>query len=60
VITGVIADRQASWMARSAAVESLVGLGASKDELAALKLGYNGADAGDRPLLEKIDSALGQ
>ncbi|MDB4961152.1 MAG: hypothetical protein JWP01_1151 [Myxococcales bacterium] len=60
VITSVIADRQASWMARSAAVESLVGLGASKDELAALKLGYNPKDAGDRPLLEKIDSALGQ
>jgi len=60
VITGVINDKATSWEARTAAVESLVGLGATKDELAALRVSYNPKDPVDRRVLAKIDSALGE
>jgi hypothetical protein len=60
VITNVIADRHASGMARSTAVESLVGLGAFTEKLKTLRVGYTPDNAGDRLLLENIDSALGQ
>ncbi len=60
VITGVINDKATSWEARTAAVESLVGLGATKEELAALRVSYNPKDPVDRRVLAKIDSALGE
>ena len=55
VMAEVIADKHASWMARAAAVESMVGLGATKAELGALRRGIS-----DKPVLDKIASALGQ
>lgn len=58
-IAGVIRDKSASWMARSAAIESMVGLGASKTELVALKSGFDAADRRDRAVVEKLSSVLG-
>lgn len=60
VITSVIQDRATSWEARTAAVESLVGLGATKDELFALRGSYDPSAPADRRVLAKIDSALGE
>jgi len=60
VITSVIQDRATSWEARTAGIESLVGLGATRDELAALRGTYNPKDPVDRRVLAKIDSALGE
>ncbi|MGH9195106.1 MAG: hypothetical protein ACRD1T_05135 [Acidimicrobiia bacterium] len=57
VMASVIADRSASWMARAAAVESMVGLGATKTELKGLKKGLGGGK--DRAVIEKIASAIG-
>lgn len=59
VMANVIADKATSWMARTAAIESLVGLGATRDELAALRTGYTEQHPADRRILDKIDSALG-
>lgn len=58
VLANVIADRRASWMARAAAVESMVGLGASKAELAALRRGYRGPLRDDKAVLAKLASAM--
>ncbi len=58
VMTAVIADRATSWQARSAAIESLVGLGATKDELKALGVGYDRGSRTDQFVLAKIDNAL--
>lgn len=58
VIAEVVADRAADWKARSAGVESLVGLGATKAELAALRRGLSVTDENDRQVLAKLDSAL--
>jgi hypothetical protein len=60
VIATVITDKATSWMARTAAIESLVGLGATKAELAALRGSYDPRDAADRRVLAKFDSALGE
>jgi hypothetical protein len=60
VMASVIADKSASWMARAAAVESMVGLGATKGELEALKRGYHATDRKDKPVLEKIAGAMRQ
>jgi hypothetical protein len=60
VMAGVIRDRAASWMARAAAIESMVGLGASRAELADLKKGLDAADRRDRPVVEKLTSVLGE
>jgi hypothetical protein len=60
VMASVIRDRAASWMARAAAVESMVGLGASRTELADLKKGLDAADRRDRPVVEKLTSVLGE
>jgi len=59
-MASVITDRSASWMARSAAIESMVGLGASKTELAALKKGVDAGDRRDRPVVEKLASVLAE
>ncbi|MBA3454104.1 MAG: hypothetical protein H0T42_13500 [Deltaproteobacteria bacterium] len=59
VIASVIVDKATSWMARTAAIESLVGLGATKAELTALRAGYDVGDPADRRVLAKLDSALG-
>lgn len=56
----VITDRAASWQAREAAIESMVGLGASRDELKALEAGYSPKDNSDRLVLAKLDSALAE
>ena len=53
VLSGVIADRNASMQARSAAIESLVGLGVTPVELASLKKTL------DKPLLDKL-AAIGE
>jgi len=60
VMAHVIADKTANWMARAAAVESMVGLGATKLELAALKRGYLPGDRKDKPVLDKIASAIAE
>jgi hypothetical protein len=59
-MSDVVSDKTASWMARAAAVESMVGLGASKSELEALKRGYSPADRNDKPVLDKIASAISE
>jgi hypothetical protein len=59
-MASVITDRSASWMARSAAIESMVGLGASKAELATLKKGFDAADRRDKPVVEKLASVLAE
>lgn len=56
----VVKDRSASWQARAAAVESIVGLGASKAELKALEAGSSPTDSSDKLVLAKLDSALAQ
>ncbi len=60
VIGSVIADKATSWMARTAAIESLVGLGATKAELAGMRTMYDPRDPADRRVLAKFDSALGE
>ncbi len=60
VMAGVISDRSASWMARSAAIESMVGLGASKAELEALKKSFDAADRRDKPVVDKLASVLSE
>ncbi len=49
-MTAVITDPAATWQAREAAVESMVGLGATRDELRSL--------TSDKLVLAKLDSAL--
>lgn len=56
-IADVVADRAADWKARAAGIESLVGLGATKAELAALRRGLS-TDDNDRQVAAKLDSAL--
>jgi hypothetical protein len=60
VMTAVITDRATSWQARSAAIESMVGLGATRDELKALGSGYTKTDKTDQLVLAKLDSALAE
>jgi hypothetical protein len=60
VMTAVITDRATSWQARAAAIESMVGLGATKDELKALGSGYDKMDKADQLVLAKLDSALAE
>lgn len=60
LITSIVVDKNASWMARAAGVESLIGLGASKAELQALKPAYTTKVEADRMVLAKIDSALAE
>jgi hypothetical protein len=55
VMADVIGDKTASWMARSAAVESMVGLGASKPELDALR---RTVDPKAKPVFDKITTAM--
>jgi hypothetical protein len=60
VMASVIGDRSASWMARSAAIESMVGLGASKTELESIMKGMNSGDQRDKPVAEKLASVIGK
>jgi hypothetical protein len=60
VMSDVIADKTANWMARAAAVESMVGLGATKPELEALRRGYSASDTKDRPVFDKLASVLSE
>jgi len=57
VMTSVISDKSASWMARAAAVESMIGLGASKPELESLR---RRIDPRDKSVLDKIASAIAE
>jgi len=57
VMSSVIADPHASWMARSAAVESMVGLGATRTELEALR---KLVDPKSKPVLDKIAGAMAE
>lgn len=57
VMTSVASDKSASWMARAAAVESMIGLGASKPELEALR---RRIDPRDKSVLDKIASAIAE
>jgi hypothetical protein len=57
VMTSVISDKRASWMARAAAVESMIGLGATKPELEALK---RKLDPNDKSVHDKLASALAE
>lgn len=57
-LASVIGDRATSWKARAAAIESMVGLGASPAELKALAAGYaSGSDPGDARVLATLDRA---
>jgi hypothetical protein len=57
-LASVVADKKTNWMARNGAIESLVGLGAKKAELEALKKGYDEKVSDDTHVLKKIDEAL--
>jgi hypothetical protein len=57
VMTSVISDKSASWMARAAAVESMIGLGSTKPELEALR---RRIDPRDKSVLDKIASAIAE
>ena len=57
VMTSVISDKATSWMARAAAIESMVGLGATKPELAALR---KHIDPKDKSTLDKLASAISE
>lgn len=57
VMTSVISDRATSWMARAAAIESMIGLGATKPELEALRAHV---DPKDKPVLDKLASAIAE
>lgn len=63
-LAGVITDRDASWKARAAAVESMVGLGATKAELAPLEASYTAKASpkasADQRVLASLDSALAE
>lgn len=60
VMAAVITDRATSWEARTAAIESMVGLGATRDELKALGVGYDRGSKTDQVVLAKLDSALAE
>ena len=45
-------------MARTGAIESLEGLGATKAELEALKKGYDEKNFDDKNVLKKLDEAI--
>lgn len=55
-LSSVIADSTASWKARAGAVESMVGLGATKSELKALEV----QAPGDRRVLATLDRAIAE
>lgn len=57
-MTSVVKNRAANWQARAAAVESMIGLGATKAELKALEAGSSPNDRADKLVLAKLDSAL--
>ena len=57
VLTSVISDKTTSWMARAAAIESMIGLGANKPELAALR---KHIDPKDKSVLDKLASAISE
>lgn len=57
VMTSVITDKATSWMARAAAIESMIGLGADKTELASLR---KHIDPKDKSVLAKLASAIGE
>ncbi len=57
VMTSVISDKATSWMARAAAIESMVGLGATKPELAALRTHI---DPKDKSTLDKLASVISE
>lgn len=57
-LASVIGDRATSWKARAAAIESMVGLGATRAELKSLEAGYaTGSDPGDARVLATLDRA---
>lgn len=57
-LVGVIADKKANWMARNGAIKSMVGLGATKAELEALKKGYDEKVSDDKLVLKAITEAV--
>ncbi len=54
----VVADKKTNWMARTAAIESLEGLGATRAELEGLKKGYDEKSYEDKNVLKKLDEAI--
>ncbi len=57
-LASVIGDRATSWKARAAAIESMVGLGATAADLKVLAAGYaSGSDPGDARVLATLDRA---
>lgn len=59
-LMSVVADKKTNWMARTGAIESLEGLGATKAELEGLKKGYDEKDFNDKNVLKKLDEAIGK
>jgi hypothetical protein len=57
-LASVVADKKTNWMARTGAIESLEGLGATKAELEALKKGYDEKNFDDKNVLKKLDDAI--
>lgn len=57
-LAAVIADKKTNWMARTGAIESLIGLGATKGELEALRKGYDEKNFDDKNVLKKIEEAI--
>jgi len=59
-LSAVITDHDASWKARAAAGESMVGLGATKSELKALEIGGGGSAPTDTRVMATLDRAIAE
>ncbi len=57
-LSAIVNDKRTNWMARTAAIESLVALGATKPELEALTKGYDEKISEDKNVLKKITEAI--
>jgi len=59
LLEAVVEDPKANWMARKAALDSMVGLGTDKATLTRMKAKYKDAkEFGDKSLVEALDKAM--
>ncbi|MEZ4368596.1 MAG: HEAT repeat domain-containing protein [Kofleriaceae bacterium] len=57
-LAAIVANKAVYWMARTGALKSLVGLGATKAEIEALKKGYDPANRDDAHVMRNFDDAI--
>lgn len=57
-LSSIVSDKKANWMGRTGAVESLVGLGATKADLEGLKKGLDEKVGDDKHVIKKLDEAI--